>query len=68
MHGKETLAQEPLRRMLGARVMAPFNVDTDQFGSYGGTFTRELGVRANAQAKARTGVRPGQPVAEVRAE
>ena len=27
MHGKETLAQEPLRRMLGAHVVAPCNVE-----------------------------------------
>lgn len=54
--------------MLGARVVAPCNLDTDQFGSLDGTFARELGVRANAQAKACTGVHPGQPVAEVRAE
>ena len=27
MHGKETLAQEPSRRMLGARVVAPCNLE-----------------------------------------
>ena len=68
MHGKETLAQEPFRRMLGAHVVAPCNLDTDQFGSFDGTFARDLGVRATARAKPRTGVGPGQPVAEVRAE
>ena len=27
MHGKETLAQEPLRRMLGAHVVAPCSLE-----------------------------------------
>ena len=57
MHGKETLAQEPFWRMLGARVMAPCNFDTDQFGSFDGAFPRDLGVRATARAKARHGMK-----------
>ena len=46
MHGKETLAQESLRRMLGARVVAPCNIELISDEGNDHRVTRHSNVRA----------------------
>lgn len=55
-HGKETLAQGPFASILGARVVAPQNLDTDQFGTFSGETPRTLSPRSAARAKAQLAV------------
>lgn len=56
MHGKEHLAHDVFRTVLGATVTAPDGLDTDQFGSFTGEIPRTLSPRAAARAKARRGM------------
>lgn len=56
MHGKELLAREVFREILGATVTAPERLDTDQFGTFAGDIPRTLSPRAAARAKARLGM------------
>lgn len=56
MHGKERLAREPFRDILGAEVVAVADLDTDQFGAFSGEVARTLSPRAAASAKARLGI------------
>jgi len=56
MHGKERLAREPFRDILGAEVVAVADLDTDQFGAFSGEIARTLSPRAAASAKARLGI------------
>ncbi len=56
MHGKEQLARESFRDILGAEVFAVPDLDTDQFGAFSGEIARILSPRAAAIAKARLGM------------
>ncbi|MCY7411602.1 MAG: RNHCP domain-containing protein [Salinibacterium sp.] len=56
MHGKERLARESFRDILGAEVVAVPDLDTDQFGAFSGEIARTLSPRAAASAKARLGM------------
>ncbi|QNE46232.1 hypothetical protein F1C58_04445 [Glaciihabitans sp. INWT7] len=56
MHGKEHLAREAFRHILGATVTAPPDLDTDQFGTFAGDIPRILTPRDAARAKARLGM------------
>ncbi len=56
MHGKERLAREAFRDILGAEVVAVADLDTDQFGAFSGEVARTLSPRAAASAKARLGM------------
>lgn len=56
IHGKEELAREPFRRVLGAHVSAPEHLDTDQFGTFSGEIARTLTPLAAARAKAQLGM------------
>ncbi|TFD04620.1 DUF6671 family protein [Cryobacterium sp. TMT1-66-1] len=56
MHGKEHLARDAFRDVLGATVTAPEGLDTDQFGTFAGDILRTLTPRAAARAKARLGM------------
>lgn len=53
MHGKERLAREAFRDVLGARVVAPAGLDTDAFGSFSGEVPRTRSPLDTARAKAR---------------
>lgn len=56
MHGKEQLAEESFRTVLGATVTAPHGLDTDQFGTFAGDIARTLSPHAAARTKARLGM------------
>lgn len=56
MHGKERLARQPFLDILGADVVAPPDLDTDQFGTFSGEIARTLSPRAAARTKARLGM------------
>ena len=56
MHGKEQLAEESFRSVLGATVTAPHGLDTDQFGTFAGDIPRTLSPHAAARTKARLGM------------
>lgn len=56
MHGKEHLAQAPFREILDATVIAPPDLNTDQFGSFAGDIPRTLTPKDAARAKARLGM------------
>ena len=56
MHGKEQLARHPFLDTLGAEVIAPADLDTDQFGTFSGEIARTLSPRAAALVKARLGM------------
>ncbi|MET2011810.1 DUF6671 family protein [Microbacterium chocolatum] len=53
MHGKERLARDAFRDVLGARVVAPAGLDTDAFGSFSGEVPRTRSPLDTARAKAR---------------
>lgn len=53
MHGKERLAREAFRDVLGARVVAPAGLDTDAFGSFSDEVPRTQSPLDTARAKAR---------------
>lgn len=53
MHGKERQMAPVFAAQLGARVIAPPGIDTDQFGTFAGEVTRTLTPVAAATAKAR---------------
>ncbi len=53
MHGKERQVAPAFADELGARVIAPDGIDTDQFGTFTGEVTRTLTPMAAATAKAR---------------
>ncbi len=53
MHGKERLAAEAFADELGAAVIAPDHLDTDQFGTFAGDIPRTLSPRMAATVKAR---------------
>jgi hypothetical protein len=57
MHGKERLARQPFREVLGAIVTASPGLDTDQFGTFAGDIPRTLSPHAAARAKAHLGMR-----------
>jgi hypothetical protein len=57
MHGKENLAKDAFREVLGATVTAPKGLDTDQFGTFAGDIPRTLTPRDAARVKARLGMR-----------
>ena len=57
MHGKEQLARGPFRTILGAAVLAPAGIDTDQFGSFAGDIPRILTPQQAARSKALLGLR-----------
>jgi hypothetical protein len=56
MHGKERLARQPFFDILGAGVIAPADLDTDQFGTFSGEIARTLSPREAARVKARLGI------------
>ena len=56
MHGKEHLARPPFGDTLGADVVAPEGLDTDQFGTFSGEIPRNLSPGAAARVKARLGM------------
>jgi len=56
MHGKELLAHEAFRSVLGASVTAPSGLDTDQLGTFAGDIPRTLSPHATARTKARLGM------------
>lgn len=56
MHGKEALAQQPFRDILGASVVAPAGLNTDQFGTFSGEIPRILTPHAAARAKVHLGI------------
>lgn len=56
MHGKDNLALQPFRDVLGATIVAPHGLDTDQFGTFAGDIPRTLSPRSAARAKARLGM------------
>ena len=53
MHGKERLARDAFRDVLGADVIAPVGLDTDAFGSFSGEVPRTRSPLDTARAKAR---------------
>jgi hypothetical protein len=53
MHGKERQLGPAFATVLGARVFAPANLDTDVFGTFSGEIARTLRPEAAARAKAR---------------
>lgn len=55
MHGKEALAQQPFRDILGASVVAPAGLNTDQFGTFSGEIPRILTPHAAAAPKSTSG-------------
>lgn len=56
MHGKDVLARESFRDILGADVFATPNLDTDQFGTFAGDIPRTLGPHSAARAKVLLGM------------
>jgi hypothetical protein len=56
MHGKERLAASPFAERLGAAVIAPDHLDTDQLGTFAGDIPRTLSPRMAASVKARLGM------------
>jgi hypothetical protein len=56
MHGKERLAAPVFADVLGAAVIAPDHLDTDQFGTFAGDIPRTLSPRMAATVKARLGI------------
>lgn len=56
MHGKERLAAEVFADRLGAAVIAPDHLDTDQLGTFAGDIPRTLSPRMAATVKARLGM------------
>ncbi len=56
MHGKERLAAEPFRELLGARVTVPKGLNTDLLGTFAGDIPRELSPIDAARVKARLGM------------
>ncbi len=56
MHGKELLARDVFRNVLGATVTAALDIDTDRFGTFAGDIPRPLSPRDAARAKARVGM------------
>lgn len=56
MHGKERFAAHPFREAVGAEVVAPDHLDTDQLGTFAGDVPRLLSPRAAARVKARLGM------------
>ncbi|HYY12511.1 MAG TPA: DUF6671 family protein [Kineosporiaceae bacterium] len=52
-HGKERQAAGPFAEVLGARVVAPPDLDTDRFGTFSGEVPRTLAPLDAARAKAR---------------
>ncbi len=57
MHGKEHQVAPPFAHLLGAHVVAPAGIDTDQFGTFTGEVTRTSAASAAATAKARLAMR-----------
>lgn len=55
-HGKEHQAARPFETILGARVSAPVDLDTDQYGTFTGEIARQLAAVDAALAKARLAV------------
>ncbi|TDK90892.1 hypothetical protein EUA02_22320 [Mycobacterium paragordonae] len=53
MHGKERQVAPAFAAEIGARVIAPPGIDTDQFGTFAGEINRTLAPVAAASAKAR---------------
>lgn len=53
MHGKQQQAAPAFAELLGARVVAPAGLDTDQFGTFAGDVARTLSPIDAARAKAR---------------
>ena len=56
IHGKEQLAAEPFRQMLGARVTTPNGLNTDLLGTFAGDIPRTLSPIDAARVKARLGM------------
>lgn len=56
MHGKDRLARQPFRDILGADVFATPDLDTDQFGTFAGDIPRILKPVEAARVKARLGM------------
>jgi len=57
MHGKEKQVAPAFAAELGAHVLAPAGIDTDQFGTFTGEVTRTLAPIAAATGKARMAMR-----------
>ncbi|MGN7189483.1 DUF6671 family protein [Curtobacterium sp. MCBA15_004] len=55
-HGKQDQAAEVFRELLDARVVAPDDIDTDQFGTFTGETARVRTPRQAALDKARLGI------------
>lgn len=63
-HHKHEQAAAPFREHLGASVVSPDDIDTDQFGTFTGETPRTLSPRDTALAKAQLGIaRTGHPYA-----
>jgi hypothetical protein len=56
MHGKEQLASEPFHTTLGANVIAPLGLDTDQWGTFAGDVPRTMQPHDAARTKVRQGM------------
>ncbi|HEU0206055.1 MAG TPA: DUF6671 family protein [Pseudolysinimonas sp.] len=56
MHGKERLAAAPFEQHLGARVIAPPGLNTDELGTFAGDIPRTLSPLDAARTKARRGM------------
>ncbi len=55
-HGKHHQVRSAFAQVLGAEVVAPTDLDTDQFGTFTGDVPRTLGPVAAARAKAHLGM------------
>jgi len=53
MHGKQSQLAHPFRTVLGADLITPPDLDTDQFGTFTGEVPRCIGALEAARAKAR---------------
>ena len=53
MHGKQSQLAPPFRAVLGADLVTPPDLDTDQFGTFTGEVPRSIGALEAARAKAR---------------
>lgn len=68
MHGKELLARDAFRDVLGADVIAPAGLDTDAFGSFSGEVPRTRSPIDTARAKARLALTTSDAAAALASE
>lgn len=53
MHGKQSQLEPPFHTVLGANLVTPPDLDTDQFGTFTGEVPRSIGALKAARGKAR---------------